>query len=116
MKKHQASEAGGPSVTVSPSSVTSPVQPGVLTVSGSGFAEGNFVSVSVPWVGSPTEYSVLSFNATIGPDGGFSFSVPPEWTALELKPGDYPVASVVYDDDKSEGRNAGPSALLTVTQ
>ena len=103
-------------VTVTPDSLTLAVSSAsVLNVCVSGFAEGNFVSIVVPWVGTPESHSDLSFSRYVDQTGGFCVQCPPTWTSLNLQPGAYTIRTIWYRDGGSDQRNSGPSTSFTVT-
>jgi hypothetical protein len=103
-------------VTASPSSVISPLNTaGGMTVCASGFAEGNFVSIVVPWWGSPTSHSNLTFSKYIDSSGGFCITSPPSWTTMTLEPGTYTIGVYWYSDGGSGDRRAGPTTTFDVS-
>lgn len=103
-------------ITASPTSVGSPVSStSRMSFCVSGFAEGNFVSVVVPWVGSVESHSTLSFSKYVDATGGFCVTAPPDWTTLQLSAGTYTVDCYWYSDGASGDRRAGPSTTFTVT-
>ena len=102
-------------VTTSPTSIKSPISgTNKLTVCVSGFVEGNFVTVSIPWVGSVDYHSFLSFSRYIDPSGGFCVDYPPDWTAASLEAGTYSIETAWYSDGSSGDRNSGPSGTFDV--
>lgn len=102
-------------VTAEPSAVVSPLSStNTMTVCVSGFAEGNFVSVSIPWIGTAETHSVLSFSGFIDATGGFCVRYPPDWTTARLEPGLYTIATVWYRDGGSDQRLAGPATTFEV--
>jgi len=95
-------------VSVTPSSVATPVTAEEsMSVCVSGFEQGNFVTVAVPWVGTPDYHSNLSFSDYIDSTGGFCVDSPPDWTALNLEPGNYEVQVSM----SSNGRNSSRQTM-----
>src|SRR5262245_66201278 len=84
---------GGRSIklmTTTPTETLSPVtSENHMRVCVSGFDEGNFVSIGVPWVGRPDSYSMLSFSQYVDASGGFCIDAPPGRTEMNLLPGAY---------------------------
>jgi len=117
--KARGGQGGGKSagtVTVSPDSMAMAAgATPALSVCVSGFAEGNFVSIVVPWVGTPESHSDLSFSRYVDQTGGFCVQCPPTWTSLNLQPGAYTIRTIWYRDGGSDQRNSGPSTSFTVT-
>ncbi|MGH9797450.1 MAG: hypothetical protein ACRD5D_04760 [Candidatus Polarisedimenticolia bacterium] len=109
--RHQISRQ----LTASPASVSSPVSStSRMSFCVSGFAEGNFVSIVVPWVGSVESHSNLSFSKYVDATGGFCVTAPPDWTTLQLSTGTYTVDSYWYSDGTSGDRRSGPSTTFVV--
>lgn len=103
-------------VSASPSSVTSPiVAESQMTICVSGFVEGNFVVISVPWVGTVEYHSNFSFSQYVGPTGGFCVVAPPDWATMNLAPGTYTIRTVCYPSGTSDDRRTGPSTTFDVT-
>jgi hypothetical protein len=101
-------------VTVSPDSASTSVSSHQLNVCVSGFSEGNFVSIAVPWVGTPESHSNLSFSGYVDPSGGFCVQCPPDWTTLNLQPGTYTVQVFWYASGSSSHRQTGPTTSFEV--
>lgn len=116
--KNRGGHGGGKNagtITVSPQDMTmASVTSHPLSVCVSGFGEGNFVSVIVPWVGTSESHSNLTFGNYIDQTGGFCVQCPPSWTTLNLEPGTYTIQTIWYRDGRSDQRNTGPSATFTV--
>lgn len=101
-------------LTCTPDTTTSPVvSTSPLTLCVSGFAPGNFVSILVPWVGSPDFHSTYSHSEYVGESGGFCYSAPPSWATMLLTPGTYTVQTLVSRDGAQSLRQ-GPGAALTI--
>lgn len=106
----------GGQVTASPSSLSSPISTeSHMQVCVSGFAEGSFVNISVPWVGTVDSHSYLSFSKYVDATGGFCVSCPPDWTTIRLEPGTYTIQTYWYADGGSGDRRAGPTGTFEVT-
>lgn len=103
-------------VSASPNSVTSPIgAENRMSICVSGFAEGNFVVISVPWVGTVDYHSSLSFSQYVGPTGGFCVAAPPDWATMNLAPGTYTIKTIYYLSGGSDERRTGPSTTFEVT-
>lgn len=104
------------SVAINPTSMLSPVSnANCMRVCLSGFAEGNFVMIGVPWTGTPEYHSNLGFSKYVDATGAFCIDAPPDWTTLSLWPGTYTVDTFFYKDGSGSNLQRGPSATFTVT-
>lgn len=93
-------------VSVTPNSVSTPVTADKsMSVCVSGFEQGNFVTVAVPWVGTPDYHSNISFSEYIDSSGGFCVDSPPDWTTLDLEPGSYEVKVSMSSDGRTSNRS-----------
>ena len=102
-------------VTASPNALSSPITPDShMQVCVSGFAEGSFVGLSVPWVGTVDSHSYLSFSKYVDATGGFCVSCPPDWATISLAPGTYTIESYWYTDGGSGDRRTGPTGSFVV--
>jgi hypothetical protein len=100
-------------VTLTPLSVSSPVTTANgLQICLSGFNEGSWVTVSVPWVGSTASHSDLNFAYAIDATGGRCFACPPDWTEMALEAGTYTVKTEWSGN--GNGFHRGPSATFIV--
>jgi len=81
----------------------------------SGFERGDFVSIGVPFSGTPETHSILSFAQSIGSSGGFCIDAPPSWTQLYLQPGVYTIQTVWHRGGKGHPR-FGPTTTFQVAQ
>ena len=97
-----------------PDTVTSPiVSTAPLAICVSGFATGNFVSIVVPWVGTPDFHSTYTHSEYVGDSGGFCYNAPPSWATMVLTPGSYTVQTL-WSRDGAQSLRPGPGATLTV--
>ena len=80
----------------------------------SGLSEGNVALVLVPYIGSPTSHSDLTYRKVVDGSGGFCFDAPPSWAQLDLQPGTYTVRMSWSNNDSSKSHE-GPTAQFEVT-
>jgi len=93
---------------------TSPITSAMpLTLCVSGFDEGNFVSIVVPWVGTPDHHSTFTHSEYIDASGGFCYSAPPDWATMVLPPGTYAVQTL-WSRDGAQSMRLGPGATLII--
>ena len=101
-------------VTCTPNTMTSPITSTTpLTICVSGFAPGNFVSILVPWVGTPDLFSTYTFSEYVGASGGFCYVAPPTWATMTLTPGTYAVKTA-WSRDGLQTLREGPSGALNI--
>lgn len=102
-------------LTVAPQVVTSPISPtGAMNICVLGFNEGDYVKVSIPWIGSPTSHTNLVYEHLADPSGGFCFACPPDWTEIDLQAGSYTIVTQ-WGKSGTGGLRRGPTATFSVT-
>ena len=102
-------------VSVAPQVVTSPVGPtGAMNVCVLGFNEGDYVRVSVPWVGSTASHTNLIYDHLADSSGGFCFPSPPSWTEIDLQAGDYTIETQ-WSKAGAGGIHRGPTTTFSVS-
>ncbi len=102
-------------VTMSPTAIRSPITTeSTVQVCVSGFSEGNYVSVAVPWWGSSDLHTVLSYGRFVDATGGFCVKPPPDWTEMNLEPGTYPIKTIWYPSSTSPEHRKGPDTTFEV--
>ena len=101
-------------LTCTPNTTTAPiVSTSPLKLCVSGFAPGSFVSILVPWVGTPDFHSPYTHSEYIGDTGSFCYSAPPSWATMALTPGTYTVQTL-WSRDGAQSLREGPGATLTI--
>lgn len=111
-RRNQAPQLDGAAILVDPPVITAGQS---LSIHVSGFQEGNFVSIGVPWIGSPEVHSNLSYSRYVDASGEFMVQVPPDWTTLQLAPGIYQVISR-FAATGADDTEPGPSGLFEVVE
>ncbi len=76
--------------------------------------EGNYVSVSVPWWGSPDLHTVLGYGQFVDATGGFCVKPPPDWPEMNLELGTYPLKTIWYPSNTSPDHRKGPDTTFEV--
>lgn len=106
-----------PSLTCDPAEIRSPLRPDqAMTICLSGFDAGDLLTVRVPWMGTPDAYSQLIYSRYVDATGGFCFTSPPEWTTMELLPGNYSIETSWQRNGKGGGNKQGPTESLVVLE
>jgi len=101
-------------LSVVPLSATSPItNTGALKICVAGFAEGDYVKVSIPWIGRPTSHTNLTYEHLADAAGGFCFASPPDWTEIDLQDGTYSIETQ-WGKSGTGGIHRGPSTTFTV--
>lgn len=113
--KKSTTTISGKQMTCSPTEAVSPIVSETnMRVCVTGFEPGNFVTIGVPWVGTTSSHSMLSFSSYIDDSGGFCISAPPGWTEMNLQPGTYTIKSAWYTSGSSSHRSSGPNTTFEV--
>lgn len=115
--KGKGNGRAAPSLTCDPAEIRSPLRPDqAMTICLSGFDAGDLLTVRVPWMGTPDAYTHLIYSRYVDATGGFCFTSPPEWTTMELQPGNYSIETSWQRNGKGGGNKQGPTESLVVLQ
>ena len=110
-----AAPPGKRQVTVSPGTVGSPLEAAsAMRVCLSGFELGDYVSVPVPWLGTPESHDFLTSQNYVDASGSWCFTAPPDWATIELTPGRYTIEVNYYPHGNFSRVRRGPSVQFTV--